>query len=69
MKFIPGNKFINNTTSNTKFFKRGIIYKLANIKLIDGEYEYTFILPDRASKKIKFKSIEIADGFLQTISI
>ena len=69
MKFIPGTKFINNTTSNTKLFKRGVVYKLANIKLVEEKYEYTFILPDKVSETIKFESIEIADNFLQTILI
>ena len=69
MKFIPGTKFINNTTSNTKLFKRGIIYKLTNIKLVSGEYEYTFILPDKTLNTVKFESVEIADYFLQTILI
>lgn len=51
MKYIPGTKFINNTTKNTKFFKRGVIYKLSNIKILDGEYEYTFTLPDKTVKR------------------
>lgn len=69
MKYIPGTKFINNTTKNTKFFKRGVIYKLSNIKILDGEYEYTFTLPDKTVKKVNFKSTEIADEYLQTIAV
>jgi hypothetical protein len=69
MKFIPGTKFINNTTSNTKLFKRGVVYNLANIKLVEEKYEYTFILPDKTPKKVKFESIKIADEFLQTILV
>lgn len=69
MKFIPGTKFINNTSKNTKFFKRGLIYTLANIKLVDGKYEYTFIQPCKTLNTVKFESVEIADNFLQTILI
>jgi hypothetical protein len=69
MKFIPGTKFINNTSKNTRFFKRGIIYKLANIKHVSGEYEYTFILPDKTYNSVKFKSIEIAEEYLKTIIV
>jgi hypothetical protein len=69
MKFIPGTKFTNNTSKNTKFFKRGVIYTLANIKLVGDKYEYTFILPDKTSNMVKFESVEIADNFLQTILI
>ena len=69
MKYIPGTKFINNTTRHTRLFKRGVIYKLSNIKFLDDQYEYTFILPDRTLKSVKFESIEIADEFLQNIAV
>tara|TARA_R110000772_G_scaffold70995_1_gene155972 strand:- start:1723 stop:1932 length:210 start_codon:yes stop_codon:yes gene_type:complete len=69
MKYIPGTKFINNTTRQTRLFKRGVVYKLSNIKFIDEQYEYTFILPDRTLKTVKFESLEIADEFLQNIVV
>ena len=69
MKYIPGIKFINNTRINTKFFKRGIVYKLCNIKRIGNEFEYTFKHSDNVSHTVKFKSVKEADNYLQTIVV
>ncbi len=68
MKFIPGTKFINNTMSNTKLFKRGILYKLYNIKKADSGYTYIFSVKGEL-KEINFSSIEQADEWLETIKI
>jgi len=66
MKFIPGTKFINNTMSNTKLFKRGVLYKLHNIKKIDNGFTYIFLVNGEL-KEINFASIEQADEWLETI--
>ncbi len=69
MKYIPGIKFINNTRINTKFFKRGVVYKLCNIKRIGDEFEYTFSHSGNILHSVKFKSVKEADNYLQTIVI
>lgn len=69
MKYIPGTKFINNTTKNTKFFKHGICYTLFNIKKNDTTVEYTFKKDDKTLHNVKFKNVEEADEYLQTIAI
>lgn len=68
MKFIPGTKFINNTMSNTKLFKRGVLYKLHNIKKIDNGFTYIFSVNGEL-KDINFASTEQADEWLETIKV
>lgn len=68
MKFIPGTKFINNTTSNTKFFKKGILYKLNNIVKTEKGYTYTFLVCGEL-KDVNFTSVEQADEWLETIRV
>ena len=68
MKFIPGTKFINNTMSNTKLFKRGVLYKLHNIKKLDDGFIYIFSV-NGGLKEINFASIEQADEWLETIKV
>lgn len=67
MKFIPGTKFINKTTKNTKFFQRNIQYTLFNVKKDGDVFKYTFKKMDGSLKVVKFESIEAADNYLQTI--
>ena len=68
MKFIPGTKFINNTMSNTKLFKRGVLYTLNNIKLLENDIVYTFKVGDEL-REVTFKNVEQADQWLEKIII
>ena len=54
--------------SNTKLFKRGVLYKLHNIKKIDDGFTYIFSVNGEL-KEINFASIEQADEWLETINI
>jgi hypothetical protein len=66
MKYIPGTKFINNTTTNTKLFKRGALYTLNNIKLLEDNIVYTFKVNGEL-KEVTFKNVEQADQWLEKI--
>jgi len=68
MKFIPGTKFINNTMTNTKLFKRGVLYTLNNIKSLEGNIVYTFKVGDEL-REVTFKNVEQADQWLEKIII
>ncbi len=68
MKFIPGTKFINNTMTNTKLFKRGVLYTLNNIKLLENDIVYTFKVGDEL-REVTFKNVEQADQWLEKIII
>lgn len=68
MKFIPGTKFINTTMSNTKFFKKEILYKLNNIVKTEKGYTYTFLVGGEL-KDVNFTSVEQADEWLETIRV
>lgn len=68
MKFIPGAKFINTTMKNTKFFKRGILYKLYTIKKVDDNVIYTFKVGNEL-KDITFSTFEQADEWLENIQV
>lgn len=69
MKFIPGMRFINNTMKNTKLFKRGVVYKLNNIKRSDKGVVYTFLVDNKDVKDVTFASFEEADNWLETIQV
>lgn len=66
MKYIPGTKFINNTFKHTKYFKRGQLFTLKNIRVKEGKLEYTFDF-NGENKSIKFSSSEEADSVLDTM--
>lgn len=68
MKFIPGTKFKNNTSKNTRFFKKGQIYILNSIRPKDGKVIYTFKV-GRELQEVNFESIEQAEEWLQYIVI
>ena len=68
MKFIPGTRFINNTMSNTKLFKRSTLYVLNNIKSLDNGVVYTFKVGDDL-KDVTFNSVQQADEWLERIAI
>ena len=68
MKFIPGTRFINNTMSNTKLFKRGSLYVLNNIKPNDTSVVYTFKVGNEL-KDVTFNSVQQADEWLERIAI
>ena len=68
MKFIPGTRFINNTMSNTKLFKRSTLYVLNNIKPNDNSVVYTFKVGNEL-KDVTFNSIQQADEWLERIVI
>ncbi len=68
MKFIPGTKFINNTMTNTKLFKRGVLYTLNNIKPLEGNIVYTFKVGNKL-KEVTFKNVEQADQWLEKIIV
>ena len=68
MKFIPGTKFINNTRTNTKFFKRGKLYILRNIKGSDDYVEYFFDV-EREIVSVKFDTVKQADEWLSKIVV
>lgn len=69
MKFIPGTKFINKTTSNTKLFKKGLTYILNDIETqSDGTILYTFLV-NRSIVPVNFKSIKEAEDWLEKIVI
>ena len=68
MKFIPGTRFINNTMSNTKLFKRSTLYILNNIKSLDNGVVYTFKVGDDL-KDVTFNSVQQADEWLERIAI
>lgn len=54
---------------NTKLFKRGVVYKLHNIKRSDNGIIYTFLVDGKDIKDITFASFEEADNWLETIQI
>ena len=54
--------------SNTKLFKRGVLYKLHNIKKLDDGFTYIFLVNGEL-KEINFASIEQADEWLETIKV
>ena len=66
MKFIPGSIFQNNTTRHGKYLKRGVSYRLRNIKpnREDGTVLYIFDTSNGESE-IKFLTIKEADNFLE----
>tara|TARA_R100000455_G_C6141346_1_gene34406 strand:+ start:187 stop:393 length:207 start_codon:yes stop_codon:yes gene_type:complete len=66
MKFIPGTRFINRTNNNTRLFYKNVIYILNDIKKVNGEIIYIFLV-NKEKKEVKFKSIEEADNWLETI--
>ena len=68
MKFIPGTRFINNTMSNTKLFKRGSLYVLNNIKSLDNSVVYTFKVGNEL-KDVTFESVKQADEWLEKIQL
>ena len=68
MKFIPGTRFINNTMSNTKLFKRSTLYILNNIKSLDNGVVYTFKVGNDL-KDVTFNSVQQADEWLERIAI
>jgi len=68
MKFIPGTRFINNTMSNTKLFKRGALYVLNNIKSLDNSIIYTFQVEGEL-KDVTFNNIQQADEWLEKIQL
>ena len=68
MKFIPGTRFINNTMSNTKLFRRSTLYILNNIKSLDNGVVYTFKVGDDL-KDVTFNSVQQADEWLERIAI
>jgi hypothetical protein len=68
MKFIPGTRFINNTMSNTKLFKRSTLYVLNNIKPNDNMVVYTFKVGNEL-KDVTFNSVQQADEWLERIVI
>lgn len=71
MRHIPGSTFINNTTRYGKFLKRGVCYRLINIKPSRGEdnsFLYVFDTSD-GQKEITFASIKEADDFLSNFVI
>ena len=68
MKFIPGTRFINNTMSNTKLFRRSTLYILNNIKLHDNNVVYTFKVGNEL-KDVTFKNVQQADEWLERIVI
>ena len=71
MRHIPGSIFINTTTRYTKFLKRGIRYRLHNIKPSrdeDGSFLYVFDAGDN-QKEITFASTKEADEFLSKFVI
>jgi hypothetical protein len=68
MKFIPGTKFINRTSTNTKLFNSNKIYVLLDISFSsEGNAVYKFLV-DGEIKEVIFASIKEADNWLQTIS-
>lgn len=71
MRHIPGSTFINNTTRYGKFLKRGVRYRLINIKPSRGEdmsFLYVFDT-DTGQKEIRFASTKEADEFLSNFVI
>ena len=68
MKFIPGTRFINNTMSNTKLFRRSTLYILNNIKSLDNGVVYTFKVGDDL-KDGTFNSVQQAEEWLERIAI
>ena len=68
MKFIPGTRFINNTMSNTKLFRRSTLYILNNIKSLDNGVVYTFKVGNDL-KDVTFNSVQQADEWLERIAI
>ncbi len=66
MRHIPGSTFINNTTRYGKFLKRGVRYKLLNIKPSRGEDSSFLYIFDTGGdqKEITFASTKEADEFL-----
>lgn len=70
MKFIPGTKFINNTTKNTRSFKRGVLYVLNNISKTENGISYVFSLPQTGERKeVVFESAQQADNYLSHINV
>ena len=61
-------KFINTTMKNTKFFKRGVLYKLYTIKKVDDNVIYTFKVGNEL-KDITFSTFEQADEWLENIQV
>lgn len=71
MRHIPGSTFINNTTRHGKFLKRGIRYRLLNIRPSRGDdnsFLYVFDAGD-GQKEITFASTKEADEFLSNFVI
>ena len=71
MLHIPGSTFLNNTTRYGKFLKRGVQYRLLNIRpnsVEDQSFVYIF---DTSSglKEITFASTKEADEFLSAFAI
>lgn len=66
MKYIPGTKFINKTSKHTKFFKKGQLYVLYNIKRKDNKMIYTFKV-NRELIEVPFETTEQADEWLKNI--
>tara|TARA_S200002703_G_C3589442_1_gene181046 strand:- start:150 stop:320 length:171 start_codon:yes stop_codon:yes gene_type:complete len=54
--------------TNTKLFKRGVLYTLNNIKLLENDIVYTFKVGDEL-REVTFKSVEQADQWLEKIII
>ena len=69
MKFIPGTKFINRTSKNTRLFTKNKIYILHDIKKNHAEEIMYIFLVDKELKEIKFKSIKQAEDWLETILV
>ena len=66
MKYIPGNQFINNTHNFGRYFKRGSVYTLKNIKKEEeNKIKYIFTSNDK-DKEIVFKTVKEADNFLES---
>ena len=69
MKFIPGTKFINRTGKNNRLFNKNIVYILHDIKKItSNEVIYIFSV-NKELREVKFKSIQEAEDWLETILI
>ena len=69
MKFIPGTKFINRTSKNTRLFTKNKIYILHDIKKNHADEIMYIFLVNKELKEIKFKSIKQAEDWLETILV
>tara|TARA_B100000085_G_C18222855_1_gene382538 strand:+ start:301 stop:510 length:210 start_codon:yes stop_codon:yes gene_type:complete len=69
MRNIPGNRFINRTRSNTKWFKKDVPYVLKNIKPEENSIKYIFTFGYKEEKDIVFENAKQADNFLDQFKI